>query len=293
MNQKFIEYWGKKFNFLDIHYHARPDSYVRRYNVLEAGREYARHNGGVVLKNHLGNVAALSSLAQEEGLPVFGSVVLNAAAGGMTTNSVIQALSQYQFDEAPRLLVHLPTIVPTNHKSVMKRAWANTAAHTCAQQYLSVVDSNGRVRKEVHELIRFAQQYDVVLSSGHASCYEVMQLIDTITAAGGCRFMLNQPASPITGLKAKDLKELGEHDWLYVEQTALTIYLGYQTTEDFFEVLSEVNNVVYSSDLGQPVQPDIDKWLSDSKCWFKMAGLSESHIRDISLLNPLRMLAPD
>ncbi|MEQ1975712.1 DUF6282 family protein [Xenorhabdus sp. SGI240] len=293
MNQEFMEYWEKRLRFLDVHYHARPDSYIRRYNVLEAGREYARQNGGVVLKSHLGSVTALSSLAQEEGLPVFGSVVLNATAGGMAINSVIQALSQYQFDEAPRLLVHLPTIVPTNHKSVMKRAWANAAAHTFAQQYSSVVDSNGRVRKEIHELIRFAQQYNVVLSSGHASCYEVMQLIDTITAAGGCKFMLNQPASPITGLKAKDLKALGEHEWLYVEQTALTIYLGYQTTDDFFEVLSEVNNVVYSSDLGQPVQPDIEKWLSDSKCWFKMAGLSESHIRDIFLLNPLRMLAPD
>ncbi|PHM44977.1 hypothetical protein Xmau_01182 [Xenorhabdus mauleonii] len=293
MNQKFIGYWEKRFNFLDLHYHARPDSYVRRYNVLEAGREYARYNGGVVLKNHLGSVAALSSLAQEERLPVFGSVVLNAAAGGMTTNSVIQALSQYQFDETPRLLVHLPTIVPTNHESVMKRSWANTAAQSFSQQFSSVVDSNGQVRKEVHELISFAQKYNIVLSSGHASYYEVMQLIDAITAAGGCRFMLNQPASPITGLKAKDLKALGEYDWLYVEQTALTVYLGYQTTDDFFEVLSEVNNVVYSSDLGQPVQPDIGQWLIDSKCWFKMAGLSESHIRNVSLLNPLLMLAPN
>ncbi|MCT8342702.1 MULTISPECIES: DUF6282 family protein [Photorhabdus] len=293
MSQLFIEYWERKLRFLDVHYHARPDSYIRRYNVLEAGREYVRHGGGVVLKNHLGSVTALSSLAQEAGLPVFGSIVLNATAGGLAINSVIQSLSQYQFCKAPRLLVHLPTIVPTSHKSIMKRAWANAFAQTLAQQPLSVVDSNGRLHNEIHELISFAQQHNVVLSSGHASRYEVMQLIDAITAAGGCKFMLNQPASPMTGLKAKDLKALGEHDWLYVEQTALTVYLGYQTTEDFFEVLSEVNNVVYSSDLGQPVQPDVEQWLSDSERWFKTAGLSEEHIRDISLLNPLRMLAPD
>ncbi|MDE9466627.1 DUF6282 family protein [Xenorhabdus bovienii] len=293
MNQVFIEYWETKLRFLDVHYHARPDSYIRRYNVLEAGREYARHGGGVVLKNHLGSVAALSSLAQEEGLPVFGSVVLNAAAGGLAINSVIQSLSQYQFYKAPRLLVHLPTIVPTGHKSVMKRIWANAAAQTLAQQPLSVVDSNGRLHNEIHELIRFAQQHNVVLSSGHASRYEVMQLIDAITTAGGCKFMLNQPASPMTGLKAKDLKALGKYDWLYVEQTALTVYLGYQTTEDFFEVLSAVNNVVYSSDLGQPVQPDVEQWLNDSECWFSTAGLSKEHIRNISLLNPLHMLAPD
>ncbi|WP_340610499.1 MULTISPECIES: DUF6282 family protein [Xenorhabdus] len=293
MNKKFIEYWAKKLHFLDVHYHARPDSYIRRYNVLETGREYARHNGGVVLKNHLGSVAALSSLAQEEGLPVFGSVVLNAVAGGLALNPVIQALSQYQFYEAPRLLVHLPTIVPTGHKSVMKRAWSNATAQTFAQQYLSIVDNNGRVRKELHELIDFAQQHNVVLSSGHASGYEIMQLIDVIIAKGGCKFMLNQPASPMTGLKFKDIKELGVYEWLYVEQTALTVYLGYQTIDDFFEVLSEVNNVVYSSDLGQPSQPDIEQWLSDSQCWFKTAGLSESRIRDISLLNPLRMLTPN
>ena len=105
--------------------------------------------------------------------------------------------------------------------------------------------------------------------------------------------MLNQPANPITGFSAAELLALGEHDWLYVEQCSLTLYLGYQTPQDMYDVLTQVNNVVYSSDLGQPAQPDIGEWLEDSRRWFQAAGLSAERIDAVTRLNPLRMLDPE
>ena len=69
--------------FIDVHYHAGPDAFVRRHGVIEAGRRYAALNGWVVLKNHLGCTAAQAWEARQEGLPVSGSVVLNESAGGI------------------------------------------------------------------------------------------------------------------------------------------------------------------------------------------------------------------
>lgn len=292
MTRQFFDYWAPRLRFLDVHYHARPDSYHRRYSAAEAGERYARHQGGVVLKNHLGSVSALAAAMQEMALPVFGSVVLNAAAGGINLNVVRQALSQYQFDGAPRLLVHLPTVIPTAHKSTLSRTFSNEYSRHFAGLPLTIADEDGKLRPEVEALIYFARHHDIVISSGHATKDQTLRLIEAVERVGGCRLMLNQPANPMTGFSASELRALGEHDWLYVEQCALTVYLGYQPLDDLYEVLTGVNNVVYSSDLGQPGQPDIGDWLEDSHRWFQAAGIDAERRDAVTRLNPLRMLEP-
>ena len=72
----------------------------------------------------------------------------------------------------------------------------------------------------------------------------------------------------------------------------MTVYLGYQPLDDLYEVLTGVNNVVYSSDLGQPGQPDIGDWLEDSHRWFQTAGIDAERRDAVTRLNPLRMLEP-
>ena len=37
-------------NFIDLHYHANPDAFVRRHGAIDAGKLYAAANGRVVLK---------------------------------------------------------------------------------------------------------------------------------------------------------------------------------------------------------------------------------------------------
>lgn len=292
MNHSFFSRWSPRLRFLDVHYHASPDSYLRRYTALEAGQRYAELKGGVVLKSHLGSVAALATGLQQQGLPVFGSIVLNALAGGFSLESIKQALSQYQFDAAPRLLVHLPTIVRSEHRSALTRTFANKYARENAQQSLSITDGDGKIRSGVQAIIEFARHHNIVISSGHASKGQTLRLIEAVEKAGGCRLMLNQPANPITGFSARELKALGRYSWLYIEQCALTVYLKYQTEEDMYDVLSGVNNVVYSSDLGQPHQPGIGHWLADSETWFRQAGLGQDKVDAVRRLNPLRMLDP-
>lgn len=164
---------------------------------------------------------------------------------------------------------------------------------------ICIADSNGSLRPEQTSrhlgsvsALHFARHHDIVLSSGHTTKDQTLRLIEAVERVGGCRLMLNQPANPITGFSATELRAPGEYDWLYVEQCALTLYLGYQTPQDMYDVLTQVNNVVYSSDLGQPGQPDIGEWLEDSRRWFLAAGLSAERIDTVTRLNPLRMLDP-
>ena len=117
-----------------------------------------------------------------------------------------------------------------------------------------------------------------------------MLLLDTCAKLGKIKILLNQPANPIVGLTYKDLEIISCEKWIFVEQTALTYLLGYQQWDDFAMVMSDIPNLIYSSDLGQLDQLDIVEWQKISETWFKKIGLSSQRISDITLLNPLNML---
>lgn len=293
MPSDFVAYWQARLEFVDVHYHANPDLYTRCHNALQAGQAYLALGGGVLLKSHLGCTAAVAATAQGMDLPVFGSLVLNHIGGGIDLRPIQQSLCYYNSTpHGGRLLVELPTIVTTSHRSKLQRAYANAAVERYALQPCDLGDSGRTLPASVESLVDFCRDENVVLTSGHSNRAQVEALVDLCLRKGGVRLLLNQPANPMTGMNADALKGLGAHDWLYVEQTALTLLLGYQPFEDFSEVLSEVNNVVYSSDLGQVGQLSPSEWRRQSEAWFQTMQLTAGRVRDVTLLNPLRMLSP-
>ena len=292
MTERFVAFWQKHLSFLDVHYHVSPDVFKRRYGVVAAGRQYKSLGGGVVLKSHLGDSVATAEVARELDLPVFGSLVLNAVAGGPSWRSIEASLCKLQAGYTGRLLVHLPTFTGSGHKSRLSRAHSNDMSRRAALAACRVSDETGALKQNVIELLHMARDYPIVLSTGHANRDEVMLLIEAAIKIRVGRMMLNQPANPMTNLTASDLLTFGDLDWLYIEQTALTYLLGYQDWDDFSTVLRLAPNVVYSSDLGQLDQPEISDWLTLSQSWFDRINPPLERRKSVCLDNPLAMLAP-
>ncbi|KPI04348.1 hypothetical protein OK074_4665 [Actinobacteria bacterium OK074] len=276
--------------FVDVHYHVGPDAYVRRHTATAAGARYAGLGGWVVLKNHLGSTAAQAWEARQQGLPVSGSVVLNDIAGGLDPRAVTQAVVQHGEDSGLRLIVHLPTVTGRSHRSTLSRTPSHPILERDGLRPLTVTDESGTLRPEVRELLYMARDLPVVLSTGHADGHEVRLLVEEAVRLDVPRLMLNQPANPLTGLAYKDLVDLASAEQVYTEQTALTRLLGYQDGADFAAVLAHLPRVVYSSDLGQTSQMDIEQWVTRSQEWFTAAELDERRITDITRTTPLRML---
>lgn len=277
-------------DFVDVHYHANPDQFKRRHSASQAGAIYARHNGSVVLKNHMGCTAAQAYEARAQGLPVSGSIVLNEIAGGLSYRAVEQSLCFNQ-DSPWRFIVHLPTVTGRQHSSRLARSLSSAILVDSPIKALQVSDEGGHLKPQVLDILRMARDYPLVISTGHANGDEVRRLVDAAVRLDVPRLMLNQPANPLTGLLANDLQTLLAAPNVYAEQTALTYLLGYQTQEDFQEVLSSLPRVLYSSDLGQTSQPDIAEWLAMSNSWFQTLGIDPLRQREICLNNPVAMLS--
>ncbi|MEV8094354.1 DUF6282 family protein [Kitasatospora sp. NPDC085879] len=279
--------------FVDVHYHADPDAYLRRHTALRAARRYAWHGGWVVLKNHLGCTVAQSRELRAMGLPVSGSLVLNSTAGGLDPQAVLGAVYRHGEGTGVRLVVHLPTVTGRSHRSTLVRrpCHPHMADHGIAP--LTVSDEQGRLKPAVLEILRMARDLDFVVSTGHASAEEVRRLVDAAVDTGIPALMLNQPANPLTGLRYEQLVELAEAPMVYTEQTALTRLLGYQDEEDVRKVVTALPRALYSSDLGQPSQPDIDSWLELTRSWFTDFGLTDERIREVTRDVPALMLTPE
>lgn len=280
-----------KFKFIDIHYHANPDLYTRRWNAMEAGTLYQSLNGAVVLKCHTGSTSIQATLLQEMGLPVLPSLVLNHIGGGINYRVVIHALSEYQPQIASKMIVHFPTITGRKIQSKLSRQLTHNDLEKYTQKGETLFSSKQELRKEAIDILKMTKDYPIVLSSGHASREEVYRLIDACNQYNVPSLLLNQPANPLTGLKFSELSELVKNEWLWVEQTALTFILGHQDKQDFSQVLTHLPRVVYSSDLGQPNQMDIPDWFNFSKKIFHELDLSEKREEELFLTNAIKLLS--
>lgn len=278
------------FDFIDVHYHANPDLFERRYSAIEIGRIYQQHRGAVVLKSHLGSTAAQATLAQSEGYPVLPSLVLNDIAGGFDYRTIVRTLLEYKPCIEGRMLVHLPTITGRKHLSKLNRKVNQVQFLSMSQKPLTVFNEKNQLKSAVCELLRIAANEPIVFSTGHASKEETYALIDEVGKHKHAKLLLNQPANPLTGLKADELLNISSEENVFIEQTALTYLLGYQNESDFKSVLSTVSNVIYSSDLGQTSQMDVEDFLKQSKAYFKLFQLTKEREELIWKNNPIKML---
>lgn len=279
------------YDLIDIHYHANPDLYLRRWDALETGKIYKNCNGIVVLKSHLGATSIQATLAQRMGLPVLPSLVLNHLAGGINYRVVIQALNEYQPLIQARMIVHFPTITGRAIKSRLSRTLTHPQLSPFSLCPETLFNDNSQLRKEVIDVLKMARDYPIVLSTGHASADEVYQLVDACIQHNVTTLLLNQPANPLTNLHAAQLKELAQNEFIWIEQTSLTYLLHHQSKEDFCEVLSSLPRVIYSSDLGQTDQLDIHQWIDYSEHLFAELRISEQRTKELVLLNAIKILA--
>lgn len=278
------------YKFIDIHYHANPDLYQRRWSALKAGEIYQAAQGAVFLTSHLGSTCVQATLAQELGLAVFPSLILNHCTGGISPRVILHALNEYQPIIPSKLLVHFPTITGRSFPSKLSRQLSRPELSQFAQQGETLFNDQKQLRKEVIDILKMTNDYPILLTTGHAIQEEIYSLIDACIRYHVNALLINQPAHPLTHLTVDALKEIAQNDFVWIEQTALTYLLGHQSKDDFIEVLTEVPKLIYSSDLGQTTQMDVKEWFEYSTHFFAEIGLSEQRQEELLCKNAKELL---
>jgi hypothetical protein len=237
---------------VEFHVHFSPDGLSQRSSdAFELLRD-AKSAGmrAVVLKNKSIGTGAIAQLANtySGGALAIGAITLDTSIGGFNPQAVaIEAALGSK-------VVWMPTFSAKNdpsHKKTEKEILRNN---------LSIFNSNGELLPEVIEIISLIKDHGMVLATGHISREETFALIETASAMGVKKLVIDHPLMEQVGtyLAIEDqiaLSKMGayiEHCWC----AAMPKY-GHVTPGEFAESIRAVGveKCILATDFGQIIHP--------------------------------------
>lgn len=245
-----------KTGWIDLHVHGMP-SLVQRMNpwdyILEM--EEAGYLACVV-QDHSASTAGLAYAVQNSPrrlhIQVYGTLVMNAAAGGIHVACV---------EAAHRMgvrRVSFPTTSSPRQTAYLEERHLTFGggALNCPEPRVSPLDGEGRLTREAMEVLDYAAVHpDLILSTGYMGTEEIEQVISGAMERG-CRKVLVDHPYAIVEAPLERIKRWAEMG-AYMELTAANFknisVSGDMDIETLKPVLETVTpeKVVLSSDFGQ------------------------------------------
>ena len=264
---------------VDIHMHADPDSMARSIDALSLAR-LARQRGmrAIVLKNHYESTAGLAWLARREapGIEVFGGVALNRAVGGVNPAAVEQMT---RVKGGCGRLVWMPTF----DSEYQVRSGNQPRPFV-------PVSRDGKLLKEVLEVLDLVSKHKLVLATGHSSPAETLLLIREAKARGIQRIIATHPMGALSAAQMQEAARLGA----WIEFTANSV-IGNSTNttiKDFAAAIRAVGveHAVLVSDFGQAGNPLHPDGLEQLFRLLREQGFREAEIDLMAKRNPALIL---
>jgi hypothetical protein len=172
---------------VDGHVHACAHINGRRLDVFEAVREAAAAGmAGLGLMDNFANSSGVAALAMRElghlGVDVFGGLIMEPPAGGVSAEAVRIALSYgYGPGTGARFLS-----LPTHHTRHVARQEGRSPLHVEACFH---VPERGHLPDPLLEILDLAAAHDVVFNLGHVSDGEAVRIAEAARTRGVKRIL--------------------------------------------------------------------------------------------------------
>ena len=284
---------------IDLHAHVAPETaalnYKRSLDAIEAAR-IARKYGmrGLVFKEHTTETASWAYLVSQmvPDIELFGGIVLNRAVGGMNA-AAVEAMALTKGGRGR--VVYMPT-VDAEYRN--KKGGPNVVP----------VSRNGKLLPEVLDVLKVVAKHNLGLSTGHVSPEEVLMLIPAAKAAGVNRIYVQHPNHSGMAMSMATMKEavrLGALIEIVLSAEGFTggppgggakvvnpenpvLDYGPQKIADIRALGPQ--NIVLTTDLGQPDRPSHAEAFRIALTVLQKEGFSEAEIDTMTKLNPARFL---
>ena len=237
----------------DIHIHTLPCLVPRELGIADMWHSARRaHMAAVVIKDHHYCTAPACSVvsggAPADGTYLFGSVVLNSGAGGMSADVVETAIA------FGAKIVWMPTVSAVNNISHAVKA--GNPALKLSGSAVPVVDEDGKLLAQTVDVLKvLAEHPDVVLGCGHIDARETDAVLEKAFSLGLTRVFVDHPT--IFGeISLEDMKRWAAMG-AYIEHTASGSMPGsvvfHTHHSEIVEAIRAVgaDHTIISSDAGQ------------------------------------------
>jgi hypothetical protein len=292
----------------DLHVHVGPELLSRRYTVESLAEEAQRDFFGFAAKNHFQATTAWTARIRDRyPVPIMGSITLNKGVGGINPEAVRAALSgmktdSLQIDRAQgRFIVWMPTIHSEAHL-VHNQRRDIISEWGCAVKYqrtypegegLTVLDpkDRNRISREAREVLNIIASEDLILATGHLSCFEVELLVKEALGAGIRRIILTHPFYQATNMPIEKQVELSRNPGVFVELAYVNIEFDKISIETYIELIRAAgpDRVILTSDLGQPSSEPLALGWKKYFRFLSERGVTKDELILMAIENPHRL----
>ena len=284
---------------VDCHVHACPHLNQRSVTVLEAVRNAAAAGmRGIGLMDNFANTSGYAALAMRElghlGVDVFGGLIMEPPAGGISADAVRIALAYgYGPGDGARFIS-----LPTHHTRNIARQEGRSLAYieTCLE-----IPEAGELCDELLAILDLVALHDAVLNTGHVSGTEAIRLVEIARGRGVQRILV--PSSYYTPDEVRALAGLGavtEHSFFFVShatQAGLTHVDAMANTvapvsaPRIVELIRAAGpqNAIISSDCGVFLLPPPDEGLREFALLLESCGLTQDDLKTLMQTNPAKL----
>jgi len=284
---------------VDCHVHACPHINGRSVTVLEAVRNAAAAGmRGLGLMDNFANTSGYAAMAMRElgdlGVDVFGGLIMEPPAGGISAEAVRIALKYGYGEGSGARFISLPT----HHTRNVARQEGRSSAYieACLE-----IPARGELPGELPEILDLIAAADVVLNTGHIAAPEAIRLVEMARGRGVTRILV-----PASHYAPEEVVELGR-------QGAMTehsfFFASHATQAGLTHVDAEVKTVagvsaprmveliraagptscILSSDCGVFLLPPPDEGLREFLLLLQSCGLDRAELRQMVADNPARL----
>jgi len=282
----------------DLHIHAGPSMFARVVDALQAA-EQARDAGmrAIVLKNHHEGSMGKATIVRRvvEGVEVFGSIVLNYAAGG---------LNPFAVDVAIKLgakIIFMPTVDARNHirfygvgqYGTKMRLTAALPKAYARVQGITILTGDGELDPAVAEILGLIADADVALATCHLAIPEMKRLVKEAVEAGVTKIIVSHANFEVPNVPLEDQAELAAIG-AYIEHAFMSMLPPWHcvNVDQMVERIRRVGpaHCILSSDCGKLAGPTPVEGLRMFYQQLLDGGISDQEIEVMSHTNPSKLL---
>ncbi|MGW1256264.1 DUF6282 family protein [Streptomyces sp. NPDC002513] len=280
---------------VDLHVHPAPSPFPRRLGLLQAVEQaHAAGFKALIVKSHhhsmVTDVLAVSDAVGGLPIPVYSGVALNNQVGGINPAAVELALN------LGGRIVWFPTISSGRHICVHNEElkFPRTAKPFRKDTPTRVLDDEGRILPEVHDVLDLIKDADAILSGGHMGVAELDAVIRAAHAKGIERIVVSHPNFVIGAEpeRCREWAELGakfEHALCMYDDRSTFFHWTLDVMLDYIKAVG-IENTYLGSDLGQLGNPYPVQAYRRTVRGLLDLGVSQDDVRALVSTNPGRML---
>jgi len=280
----------------EMHVHCAPDIFKRPFNEIEFARNaQAVGYRAVLSKCHFTLNADRAQLVREivPGIHFFGGIVLNHYVGGLNPNAVRAAIG-YGAKQ-----VWMPTLHAENHIRVIgapiypTKQWEKKA-DLGTPSGITILDSDGKVKHEVYEILDLIAAADIAVGTSHLSEKEVFALIQAARSSGVKKIIITHVGFKLTPWPIEDQIKMAEMGAIIEHSVANCIDVFERSIEakDIAEAIKRVgaDKCIMVTDLGQIANAHPIEGMRQFIYMMMAFGISRSEIDKMTKDNPAKLL---